>query len=117
MSKVHCTIKIQNNISEEIQILSGLRQENALSCLVLIKLLPSERCEELRHNHCIFCKSVAQLLAYADDMNIIARSMVRSKQSFNNFTNVDEKMGLKINEGKTKLMVFQTRQNPLDSVG
>jgi sorting nexin-29 len=48
----------------------------------------------------IFCKSV-QLLAYADDVDIIVRSWVALKEAFLSLEREAGEMGLKINEKKT----------------
>jgi len=56
----------------------------------------------------IFYKSV-QLLAYADDIDIIARSRTALKEAFLSFERAAGEMSLRINEKKTKY--FTTRES------
>jgi hypothetical protein len=52
----------------------------------------------------VFYKSV-QLLAYADDTDIIARTPIALKEAFLTLERAARKMGLQINEQKKKYMV------------
>jgi hypothetical protein len=45
-----------------------------------------------------------QVLAYADDLDIIGRSERDVKEAFIKLNNEEQQMGLNINEGKTKYM-------------
>ena len=59
----------------------------------------------------IFTKSV-QLLAYADDIDIIGRSVASVRETYIALEREANKVGLMVNEGKTKLMVAgSTRYN------
>ena len=57
----------------------------------------------IQTNGTIFYKSV-QLLAYADDIDIIARSQAELKEAFISLERATGEMGLKINEEKTKYL-------------
>ena len=52
----------------------------------------------------IFYKSV-QLLAYADDIDIIVRTMREVTTAFSAIERKSAKLGLAVNEGKTKYML------------
>jgi len=58
----------------------------------------------------IFYKSV-QVMAYADDIVIIDRSLASMKEDFQLLEEASEGVGLVINEGKTKYMVTANTQD------
>lgn len=74
MSNVECRVRIQQDRSDPLKTFNELRQWDALACilfnLALEKAIWDMGIQTTGH---IFNKSV-QLLAYADDINIIARS-------------------------------------------
>ena len=61
-------------------------------------------CYGRHRNGTIFYKSV-QLLAYADDIDIIGRTMRDVSAAFSAIELESAKMGLAVNEGKTKYML------------
>lgn len=63
----------------------------------------------------IFNKSV-QLLAYADDIVILARSTIAMKEAFILLERAAEKFGLAINEEKTKYMCISKRRNDRQNI-
>jgi len=58
----------------------------------------------------IFYKSV-QLVAYADDIVIIGRSLASMTEGFQLLEEASKEVGLVINEGKTKYTVAANTQN------
>ena len=67
-------VKIQNELSESFHIRNGLRQGDALACILFnVTLEKITREANINQRGNIFCKSV-QILAYADDIGIISRS-------------------------------------------
>jgi hypothetical protein len=54
----------------------------------------------------MYCNSV-QLLAYADDIDIIARSQTTLKEAFLSLERAVGEMGLRINEKKTKYLTMR----------
>jgi sorting nexin-29 len=58
----------------------------------------------------IFYKSV-QILAYADDINIIARTQGAMKEAFIVIEKAAKKMNLQINEGKTRYMPITQKEH------
>ena len=74
MTNNRCCIKIQNEISEPLETNNGLRQGDSLACLLFnIALEKIVRDANIQTRGNIFYKSV-QLLAFADDIDIVARS-------------------------------------------
>lgn len=100
-----CAIKIQSDISNQFPSATGVRQGDALSCtlfnLVLEKVI---RDAKVQTTGTIFMKS-SQLLGYADDIDIIGRNVLDAKESFIGIETAAARMGLRVNEAKTKYMV------------
>jgi len=67
-------VKAQNELSEGFHIRNGLRQGDALAC-ILFNIALKKITRDANVNQCgnIFYKSV-QILAYADDIDITSRS-------------------------------------------
>jgi sorting nexin-29 len=104
MSNNLCQIGIQNILSHPIHIKNGVRQGDTLACLLFnIALEKVIRDSGINLRETIFCKSV-QILAYADDTDIIGRMQKAMKEAFTNLEKAVKKMHLQINQGKTKYM-------------
>jgi len=74
MEGITAKCKIQNELSESFHIRNGLRQGDALACVLFdITLEKIIREANINQRGNIFYKSV-QILAYADDIDIISRS-------------------------------------------
>jgi sorting nexin-29 len=65
-------VKVQNELSESFHIRNGLRQGDALACILFNIALEKIICDaNISQQGNIFYKSV-QILAYADDIDIIS---------------------------------------------
>lgn len=105
MQRVNCQIKIRDDTSEPFQAMNGLRQGDALSCLLFnIALEKSIRDSKVNTSGTLFNKSV-QVLAYADDIDVAARNLAELTESVLNILKAAKNMGLEVNEDKTKVMV------------
>lgn len=112
MSNVECRVRIQQDLSDTLKTFNGLRQGDALACILFnLALEKAIRNTGIQTTGHIFNKSV-QLLAYADDIDIIARSEYELKSAFKSLATSARNMGLVINEGKTKYMPVHGRQKP-----
>ena len=79
MSNTQSQIKIQLKLSAPLIIHKGIRQGDALACLLFnITLEYAIRKSGIQTRGTIFYKSV-QLMAYADDIVIIGRSLASMK--------------------------------------
>jgi sorting nexin-29 len=78
MRKTQCQIKIQNMLSSPIITRNGVRQGDSLSCLLLNIALHKAG---INTTGTIFYKSV-QILAFADDIDIIGRTQKSMKEAF-----------------------------------
>ena len=93
LKNVKCRVKIQNQLSDEFMAHKGLRQGDALSCLLFnIALEKVIRESNIDTRGTIFNKSV-QLLAYADDIDIIGRSERAVRETFSRLEKEAKKMG------------------------
>lgn len=111
------SVKAAGTTTNKFRTVRGFRQGDALSCSffnILLEMIM--RSARIRTNDDIFHKSI-QILAYADDIDIIGRATTDVEQQF---LAIDEKassMGLKVNGEKTKYMLSSLRQPSHERVG
>jgi hypothetical protein len=97
-----CCVKIQNDCSESFETRQGLRQGDVLSTLVFnVVLEVIVRRTNLQTTGTIYNKET-QLLAYADDLDIVGRSQTAVRDACLALKKEAAKVGLKINEQKTR---------------
>jgi hypothetical protein len=102
---VTCCVKIQNDCSESFETRQGLRQGDVLSTLLFnVVLEVIVRRANLQTTGTIYNKET-QLLAYADDIDIVGRSQSAVRNAYLASEGEAAKVGLKINEKKTKYMI------------
>jgi hypothetical protein len=103
---VTCCVKIQNDCSESFETRHGLRQGDVLSTLLFnVVLEVIVRRANLQTTGTIYNKET-QLLAYADDiLDIVGRSQSAVRDAYLALEGEAAKIGLKINEQKTKYMI------------
>jgi hypothetical protein len=105
MSNTHSKIKIQSKLSAPFIIHKGIRQGDALACLLFnIALECAIRKSGIQTKGTTFYKSV-QLMAYADDIVIIGRSLASIKEGFHLLEEASKKVGRVINKGTIQYMV------------
>ena len=94
-----------SSISETFDTVRGFRQGDPLSCDLFNFLMKSVlRKAGVHRNGTIFYKTV-QLLSYADDIHIRGRTVRDVTVAFSAIEWGSVKMGLAVNEGKTKYML------------
>jgi sorting nexin-29 len=82
MNNTQCRVKIQNRLSEPINAKNGVRQGDALACLLFnIALEKVIRDAAVNMRGTTFYKSV-QILAYADNIDIIGRTQSAMIEAF-----------------------------------
>ena len=100
MENTKSRVRIQSDLSDPITAKKGLRQGDSLACLLFnLALEMAVRKAGIQTNGTIFYKSV-QLLAYADDIDIIARYRRALKEAFLSLERAAREMGLQINKKK-----------------
>ena len=90
-----------------------MKQGDGLSCLLFNFILEKViRDSQINTKGTIYNKSI-KILAYADDIDIVGRTVNSVKEAFLSLSKAAEKVGLIVNEGKTKFMQIITR-SPLN---
>jgi hypothetical protein len=109
-------VKIQNELSGSFRIQNGLRQGDALACILFnIALEKIIREANINQRGNIFYKSV-QILAYEDDIDIISRSPKSLQEATTALDRAAKMMGLEINQAKTKCMICGTKKKYVEKV-
>lgn len=88
-------------MTENLAITSGIRQRNELS--TIFNLILHQVLKDLYNDGHIMCRSY-QVLAYADDVAILARSLRSMNETFRKLDNRAKEVGLQINIKKTKYL-------------
>ena len=105
MENSRCSVKVGSELTETFDVKKGFRQGDALSCdffnIILDRIV---RNSHVNTRGTIFHKSV-QLLAYADDIDVIGRTQRAVNEAFASIETEAAKVGLVVNEGKTKYML------------
>jgi sorting nexin-29 len=106
------SICVQTSLSDPLDVTNGLRQGDALACLlfnvVLQKATKDSRIQTSGH---IFLKSM-QIIAYADNAVLIARTRRDLVEGFRSLESAAMRIGLGINQNKTKYMAMNARRLP-----
>jgi hypothetical protein len=95
---VLCCVKIQNDCSESFETRQGLRLGDVLRTLLFnVFLVVILRTANLQTTGTIYNKET-QLIAYADDIDIVGRSQSAVRDAYLALERESAKVGLKINE-------------------
>jgi endonuclease/exonuclease/phosphatase family metal-dependent hydrolase len=117
MTNLVSVVKIEKDKSRPFAVNNGLRQGDSLACLLFnIALEKVIREAEVETRNTIFVHST-QILAFADDIDLVSRSLPNLKENFIKLEKAAENMGLKINESKTKLMYISSVKSRHDRLG
>ena len=109
MSNTTSSVKIGSEISEPFDTIRGFRQGDPLSCNLFNLIMEAViRRAGVETSGTIFYKSV-QLLAYADDIDIIGTSKRAVTAAFSTIERESAKVGLMVNQAKTKYMHSTSR--------
>lgn len=117
INRVLCAVKIQNDISETFETKNGLRQGDVLACMLFnIALEKVIRMSRINTSGTIYLKST-QLMAYADDVDIVARSVIDAREAYSNLVDAAKRMGLQVKENKTLILVSTTSHRRVHNLG
>ena len=107
-------VKAVGSSSGKFRTERGFRQGDALSCSffnILLELIMVSANINTSNN--IFNKS-SQVLAYADDINLIGRTSAKLVESFVELEKAANSVGLKVNGDKTKYMLSTPTHTEID---
>ena len=111
LQKTSCVVKVGKELSDPFDTVRGFRQGDPLSCTFFNFIMESiVRKSGVQRTGTIKTKSV-QLLAYADDIDIIGHGLRDVTAAFAAIERESAKVGLAVNEGKTKYMLSKGREN------
>lgn len=103
-------VKVGGKVSKSFQVKDGLRQGDPLSAVVFNFVLEKViRDAKINRSGLLYHKK-HQCLAYADDIVIVCRSKTELQDVLKRLEKAAQKLGLKINEQKTKYMNWSDRQ-------
>jgi len=104
-AKTVCKVKFLGELSSEFQINSGLRQGDALSPTIF-NIGLEKVIRELSQRQKIEIVGKESILAYADDIVILGNTRQEITHTTSELLEANKKMGLCVNQEKTKPMVL-----------
>lgn len=99
-----CRVKLQNEFSETFDILEGLRQGDRLSTLLFNMALEIAMRRAGIQSSRTLATNVVQILGFADDLDLASSRHSGVEETYTRLKVEAEKMGLVVNESKTKYM-------------
>jgi hypothetical protein len=101
MTETKAQVRIQGQLTEEFEVKHGIKQGDGLA-LILFNLGLEYIISKLTVST---NSTLVQIVSYADDINIMARTFKAAKETFEELTRKANELGLVVNESKTKWMV------------
>jgi len=114
-SNTFCRVRFLGETSTQLEVRNGIRQGNALSP-ILINLALERVIREMNNLREMEMIEGNTLLAYADDIVILGESKAKLTTSTLNLFKSSEKMGLRVNEIKTKYMMVTRKPRVMQSL-
>jgi len=112
LTKTYSRFRVGKNLSGMFPIRNGLKQGDALSPLLFNFALVYEIRRVQVNQHGLKLNGTDQLLAYADDVNILGGSLHTVKENTEALVVATKEIGLEVNADKTKYMIMSRDQNP-----
>ena len=100
-------VRVGSGLSEEFSVKVGVHQGSVLSPL-LFAMVIDEVTENAR-------KGWMKQILYADDLVLMGETMEELRENFDEWREAFESKGLRVNLGKTKLMVSEMEEEAFDS--
>jgi len=106
LTETYSRVRAGKNVSDRFPIRNGLKQGDALSPLLFKFALEYTIRRFQVNSDGLKLNGTHQLLAYADDVNILAGSMHTLKENAEALLAATREIGLEVNADKTKYMVM-----------
>jgi hypothetical protein len=109
--ETYSRVQVGKNLPDRFPIRNGLKQEDALSPLLFNFALGWAIRRVQVNQDGLKLNGTHQMLAYADDVNILGESIRAVKENAEALVVAAKKIGLEVNADKTKYMVMSRYQN------
>jgi len=116
MENTQYQVRVENTMSEAFEVETGLKQDDTLSPM-LFNLVLEKTIREMQKEPTgvAIGERKIQVLGFTDDLNILGSSLNDTKRAAQVLEQVADKVGLKINREKTKIMkLLQNEENTDD---
>ena len=118
MDGARCSVKISGAMSDPIESRKGLRQGDGISGLCFnIALEGVMRRAGLNDMRGTIINKSSQFICYADDMDIVGRTLEEVTKQYTALKREAEKVGLKVNVAKTKYLLAGGTETLRGSIG
>lgn len=107
-------VTLAGQTSREFQVMKGLRQGDALSCMLFNLTLESAMRKLDVNPGGTLLNRTTQALTFADDVDLLSRRVDYLRENFLKIDEEAKKAGLEVNEAKTKYM-FMSRNQTLSA--
>ena len=109
MKNTTASVKVTNKLSNSFTFNTGVRQGDGLSTTLFILAL-HHGVQKIDQRGTIFTK-LSQICEYADDIVIVAKTQKKLTELYLDLEEETSKLGMEINENKTKYMVTSTYEH------
>lgn len=107
MENSKATVRIQNRLSPTFTTSKGVRQGDGLAPILFNIVLEKVIREAIDNTGGSIINKSHQVIGYADDINLVARSEREIKESYRKIETQAQKVGLQVNEQKTKMLTVK----------
>ena len=111
LTETYSRVRVGKNLSEMFTVRNGLKQGDALSPLLFNFALEYAIKRVQVNQDGLTLNGTHQLLAYADDVNILGGSVHTVKEKAEALVVATKEIGLEVNADKTKYMVMSRDRN------
>jgi len=106
LAETYSRVQVGKNVCDRFPIRNGLKQGDTLSPVLFSFALEYAIRRVLVNQDGLKLNSTHQLLAYADDVNIVGGSIHTLKENVEALVAVTREIGLEVSADKTKYMVM-----------
>jgi len=111
LTETYSRVWVVKNVSNRFPIRNGLKQGDALSPMLFNFVLKYTNSTVQVNHDGLKLNGTLQLLAYADDVNILGGSIHNLKENAETLVAATREIGLEVSADKTKHMVMSRDQN------